>query len=61
MKLFFETERLTVRPMVPDDAEAVFRWGGDPDVNRFMIYPLYTRQEDVRRWLESRDPDEPDN
>ena len=40
MKVNFETERLVIRPLVPDDAEAVFRWGGDPAVNRYMIYPL---------------------
>ena len=61
MKIWFETERLRVRPMVPDDAEAVFRWAGDPKVNTYMIYPLYHRVEDVRAWLESWDPDEPDN
>ena len=61
MKVFFETEHLLIRPMVPEDAEAVFRWGGDPEVNRYMIYPLYHKAEDVRAWLESRDADDPDN
>ena len=61
MKVNFETERLVIRPLVPDDAEAVFRWGGDPAVNRYMIYPLYHRAEDVRTWLEGRDGDDPDN
>ena len=61
MKVYIETERLILRPLEPDDAEAVFRWGGDPEVNRYMIYPLYHRAEDVRSWLESRDPDDPDN
>ena len=23
------------------DFEAVFKWGSDPLVNRFMLYPLY--------------------
>ena len=61
MKLYMETERLIIRPLVPDDAEAAFRWCGDPEVNRYMIYPLYHRAEDVRAWLESRDPDDPDS
>ena len=61
MKVFFETEHLLIRPMVPEDAEAVFRWGGDPEVNRYMIYPLYHKAEDVRAWLESRDAEDPDN
>ena len=60
MKVYIETERLILRPLEPDDAEAVFRWGGDPAVNRYMIYPLYHRAEDVRTWLESRNPDDPD-
>ena len=31
MKVNFETERLIIRPLVPDDAEAAFRWCGDPN------------------------------
>ena len=61
MKVNFETERLIIRPLVPDDAEAAFRWCGDPDVNAFMNYPLYHRVEDVRTWLEGRNVDDPDN
>ncbi len=41
MKVNFETERLIIRPLDPDDAEAAFRWCGDPNVNTYMIYPLY--------------------
>ena len=61
MKICFETERLVIRPLTPDDAEMAFRWCGDPKVNTYMIYPLYHRVEDVRAWLESRDADDPDN
>ena len=61
MRISFETERLIIRPFGPEDAEAVFRWCGDPAVNTYMIYPLYHRVEDVRAWLESRDMDDPDN
>ena len=61
MRIQFETERLIIRPLTPEDAEAAFRWCGDPAVNTYMIYPLYHRAEDVRTWLESRDPDDPDN
>ncbi len=61
MRIRFETERLIIRPLMPEDAEAAFRWCGDPAVNTYMIYPLYHRAEDVRTWLESRDPDDPDN
>ena len=55
MKVNFETERLMIRPLVPDDADAAFRWCGDPNVNTYMIYPLYHRAEHVHVWLESRD------
>ena len=61
VKVWIETERLLLRPLTPEDAEAVFRWGGDPAVNEYMIYPLYHRVEDVRAWLESRNPDDPDS
>ena len=61
MKVNFETERLIIRPLVPEDAEAAFCWCGDPEVNRYMIYPLYHRVEDVRTWLEGRDADDTDN
>lgn len=60
MRVNFETEHLVIRPLCPGDAEAVFRWGSDPEVNRYMIYPLYHRVEDVRAWLESRNEDDPD-
>ena len=60
MKIRIETEHLILRPLEPDDAEAAFRWCGDPAVNTYMIYPLYHSAEDVRKWLESRNPDDPD-
>ena len=46
-----ETDRLLLRALSPEDAEAAFVWCGDPQVNRYMPYPLYTRVEDVRAWL----------
>ena len=61
MRVHIETERLILRPLEPDDAEAAFRWCGDPAVNTYMIYPLYHRAEDVRTWLENRNPDDPDS
>ncbi|MGN0777759.1 MAG: GNAT family N-acetyltransferase [Aristaeellaceae bacterium] len=48
-----ETGRLVLRALSPEDAQAAFVWCGDPQVNRFMPYPLYTRVEDVRTWLTS--------
>ena len=48
-----ETERLILRPLTLDDLEAVFKWTGDPRVNKYMIYPLYKSPEDGREWLEN--------
>ena len=60
MRINVETERLLLRNLTPDDAQAAFLWCGDPDVARYMVYPVYTRAEDVRTWLETQDPDDPD-
>ena len=48
-----ETDRLILRPLTVADADAVFVWAGDPKVNRFMSYTLYTDVEQVRQWLRS--------
>ena len=60
MRINLETERLILRNLVPEDYRAAFRWCGDPDVARYMVYPVYTKAEDVRTWIESLDPDDPD-
>ena len=61
MRFNIETERLILRNLTPYDAQAAFLWCGDPDVARYMVYPVYSRAEDVRTWLESLDPDAPDD
>ena len=48
-----ETERLILRPLSTADAEAMFVWLSDPEVNRYMPYPLYTDVEAARRWIAS--------
>lgn len=48
-----ETERLLLRPLDEEDAEAVFAWASDAEVNRFLSYPLCHRVEDVRAWLKT--------
>lgn len=53
MELVIETERLILRPLTTSDAEDVFEWCSDPEVNRFMVYPLYNNIDDVRSWIES--------
>ena len=47
-----ETERLILRPLRLDDAEAEYVWLSDPVVNRYMPYNLYTDVADVVKWLE---------
>ena len=48
-----ETDRLILRPLSVDDADAVFVWASDPNVNRYMRYPLHTDVEVTRQWLRS--------
>jgi len=60
MRINLETERLRLRNLTPDDYQTAFLWCGDPDVARFMVYPVYTKAEDVRAWIETLDPDDPD-
>lgn len=48
-----ETARLLLRPLVEEDAPDVFEWAGDPVVNRYMPYALYTDVEPVRAWIRS--------
>lgn len=50
-----ETERLVLRPLTVADAQAVFKWGSDPRVNRFMAYPLAADVETERQWIASND------
>ncbi len=61
MNITIETERLILRPLVSSDAEAAFKWCGDKDVNKYMIYPLYHSADEVREWVESRNIDDSDN
>ena len=53
-----ETERLILRPLTIEDRDAIFKWTGDPRVNKYMIYPLYKSAEDGREWLEGLYEDE---
>jgi len=53
-----ETDRLHLRPLTVEDAEAVYAWTSDPEVNRFMIYIRHTDLEQTREWLRSIQPEE---
>ena len=52
-----ETERLILRPLTVADAEAVFVWTSDPQVNRYMSYSLHTDVEATRQWLREVEQD----
>jgi len=49
-----ETERLILRPMTVDDAQAAFVWLSDPRVNRYMPYPLYASLSQAEKWIASQ-------
>lgn len=48
-----ETERLILRPLTVDDAEAVFEWAGDERVAKYMIYSRHTDIGVTKQWLSS--------
>ena len=46
-----ETERLILRPLRINDAEAVYQWVSDERVAKYMVYNTYTSVEEVVEWL----------
>ncbi len=48
-----ETERLILRPLTQEDANAVFEWAGDPLVNKYMPYPLHQSVRQAKEWIRS--------
>ena len=50
-----ETERLILRPLSIEDADAVFVWMGDPRVNEYMVYTLHKDSSVTKKWLSSID------
>ncbi|BCN30831.1 GNAT family N-acetyltransferase [Anaeromicropila herbilytica] len=51
MNRTIETERLILRPLRIEDSKDVYEWAGDPIVNKYMPYSLYTNIEQVKDWL----------
>lgn len=51
MSLTITTERLILRPLTLDDAEAAFEWTGDERVARYMIYSTHESIETTKEWL----------
>lgn len=50
---FIRTSRLFLMPLAVSDAPQVFKWTGDAEVNKYLIYNLYHSVEEVERWLTS--------
>ena len=55
--IILETDRLILRQPAVADADAVFVWTSDPEVNRYMSYPLHTDIEVTRQWLRAVEQD----
>lgn len=53
-----ETERLILRPITADDAEAVFSWNSDERVTKYMAYSTYSDISQTRDWISSTLVDE---
>lgn len=47
-----ETDRLILRKMSPDDAEAMFAYASDPEVTRYVTWETHRSIEDSRAFLE---------
>lgn len=46
-----ETDRLILRPLTVEDANAAFVWLSDERVTKFMPYNTYTNIEDAAKWI----------
>lgn len=53
-----ETERLILRPITIDDAEAVYQWTSDERVTKYMSYPTHTYISQTKAWITSTFSDE---
>ena len=47
-----ETDRLILRKMTPNDAEAVFAYASDPEVTRYVSWETHRSIEDSRTFLD---------
>ena len=45
------TSRLTMRPLVPTDADALFAVYGDPEVMRFSVAGAHRSRADTFGWI----------
>lgn len=51
--IVIETDRLTLRPLMIDDADDVFEWVGDERVSKYMVYNTYKSVDQVKDWLKT--------
>lgn len=58
MSLTITTDRLILRQLTLDDAEAAFEWTGDERVAKYMIYSTHESVETTKEWLRSIKPSE---
>lgn len=56
-----ETERLILRPLTIDDADAAFEWTGDERVAKYMIYSTHENTDVTREWLSTVDTRQKDH
>ena len=49
----FETSRLLLRRVIPSDESAIFEYGSDPDVTRYMDWPTHIRLSDTKAFIDS--------
>ncbi len=50
-----KTERLILRPLTTEDAQAAWLWTGDKEVNEYMNYLLHRSLEDTCTWLKQEE------
>lgn len=48
-----ETDRLVLRPLTLDDAEACYSWNSDERVTKYMSYSTYTDISQTVNWIKS--------
>ncbi len=53
-----ETDRLVLRPLTLDDADACFSWNSDERVTRYMSYSTYTNISQTIDWIKATLVDE---
>lgn len=46
------TARLVLRPLRPEDANAIFHYAHDPEVTRYTVWDAHRTVEDSRRFIE---------